>query len=194
MPTRKMNTKSRLFRVTCPDSLMLGEYQLGLLAESAQQQIQQHLETCPHCRQELRQLANYLPDPVLDHTPGISQRLKIWLAEKIPAGGGFTPEPAFALRGDDAGTEPLFYQAGDTQLTLEIQEDPEHPGYKTILGLLLSAQMENMAAQLWQEGRPLACKEVDDLGNFIFDNLAPGPYEIIITGPDVEIHVQDLSI
>lgn len=187
---------TRLYRIICPDPLSLGEYQIDLLPSAQNKQIKQHLKHCPHCRQEIINLENYLPDPLLDHRPSLSQRIKIWIAERVspepmPA---LTGMPAFALRGEAEDAGPLFYQAGDVQLTLEIRDDPEHPGYKTILGLVLGTALSEMAAHLWQEGRPLATNQVDELGNFIFSQLAAGQYELILAGPDMEIHVQDLQI
>lgn len=196
MATIEHQLKTRLYRILCPDSLTLGEYQLDLLSPSKNKQIKQHLNHCPYCRQEIHHLENYLSDPILDHTPNLNQRIKTWIAERVspePA-PTITGMPAFALRGEEEDAGPLLYQAGDVQLTLEIQDDPEHPGYKTILGLVLGATLSEMEVHLWQEGRPLATNQVNELGNFIFDQLAAGQYELILTGSDVEIHVQDLSV
>lgn len=196
MATIEYQLTTRLYRVICPDPLSLGEYQLDLLSSNQNKQIKQHLKHCPHCRQEAINLKIFLPDPLLDHIPGFSHRIKIWIAERVSSEPRptMTGMPAFALRGEAEDAGPLFYQAGDVQLTLEIQDDPEHPGYKTILGLVLGTALPEMTAHLWQAGRPLATNPVDELGNFIFNQLAAGQYELILAGADVEIHVQDLQI
>ena len=189
---------TRLYRIICPDPLNLGEYQLDLLPSIPHKHIKQHLKHCPHCRRELHQLKNYLPDPLLDYAPSLGRRIKIWIARRVssePAPDMPLPgKPVFALRGGEDDAAPLFYQAGDAQLTLEIQDDPEHPGYKMILGLVLGTASSEMEAHLWRGGRPLTAKPVDESGNFIFSRLAAGQYELILAGADVEIHVQDLQI
>ncbi len=196
MTTIEKQIVARLYRISCPDPLALGEYQTNFLAPAQSRQIRQHLKHCPHCRQELHILAQYLPDPHLDRTPAFSQRVKIWIAERLrPQRRSAAPgTPAIVTRGAENDTGPLLYQAGDVQLTLEVEDDPDHPGYKMILGLVLGATPSEMTAHLWQSGRPLAANPVDESGNFIFTQLAAGEYELILSGADQEIHVQDLPV
>ncbi|HFQ93645.1 MAG TPA: hypothetical protein ENK32_06525 [Anaerolineae bacterium] len=198
MATIEHQLTTRLYRIICPDPLRLGEYQLDLLPSGPNKHIKRHLKHCPHCRRELRQLTNYLPDPLLDHAPSLSQRIKIRIAQRVssePAPDMPLPgRPTFALRGEEDDAGPLFYQAGDVQLTLEVQDDPEHPGYKMILGLVLGTALSKMEAHLWQGERPLTANPVDESGNFIFSRLAAGQYDLILAGSDVEIHVPDLQI
>jgi hypothetical protein len=100
--------------------------------------------------------------------------------------------PALALRGEEQ--EPLFYEAGDVQLTIEIQDDPDEPGRRSLLGLVMGAEPEDIQAHLYQDSERVASAEVDELGNFIISSLSPGHYELILTAPTAEIHVQDLAI
>jgi hypothetical protein len=125
----------------------------------------------------------------------LAGRVKIWIARLVPDGGwgnGSAPMPAFAVRGGENG--PLIYQAGDAQLTIEVQDDLEKPGHRSILGLVFGADLTDMQAYLWQESKGVAAVDVDELGNFIISGLAPGVYELILSGPAVEIHVQELTI
>ena len=184
-----------LYRFTCPDSAELGEYHFGVVSGERSHQIKQHLSRCPHCRRELAQLKSYLTEvaPDLDHS--LADHVKIWIARLVPEGGwsnGSAPMPAFAVRGGENG--PLIYQAGDAQLTIDVQDDPEKPGHRSILGLVFGVDVADMQAHLWQEGEPATTMDVDELGNFIISGLAPGTYELILSGPAVEIHVQTLSI
>ena len=35
---------------------------------------------------------------------------------------------------------------------------------------------------------------VDGLGNFVLSALSPGTYELLLAGPDLEIHVQHIQV
>jgi hypothetical protein len=183
-----------LFRITCPDAIELGEYHLGMMAGRQAEEIAHHLQTCPHCKRELAQLAHYLDQvsPDLDYT--LAERIKIWIAERIPdtTSSEAALSPAFAVRGGENG--PLMFEAGDAQLTIEIQDDPEKPGQKSILGLVLGSDEPALQAHLWQEGLLVKTVNVDELGNFTIMGLAPGLYDLILSGASFEIHVQALQI
>jgi hypothetical protein len=187
--------KAALFRITCPDSATLGDFHLELLAEGRTATIASHLTTCPHCTQELRQLEMFLAETAVSLEASTVDRIKIWIAKRIPSGGGANDlfgSPAFAVRGNDSG--PLMYEAGDAQLTLEIQDDPEKPGCKSILGLVLGIETNDVAVKLIREGVVVTAVTLDDLGNFTFSGLEPGKHELTLSGRSIEIHVPDLMI
>ena len=185
---------AQLYRITCPPPDELGEYHLQMVTGSRAAAIKQHLNDCPHCRAELAQLQTYLAGLTPDIEHSLGERLQIWMARLIPSGmmGGGTMQPALAVRGQDDG--PLMYEAGDAQLSLEVQDDPARPGKRTILGLLIGVDLEETAAHLWQDSEKAAQAAIDEFGNFVFAGLAPGAYELIIGGPDFEIHLQDLAV
>lgn len=56
--------QAALYRQDCPETMKLGEYQLGLLAEAEATQIKVHLNRCPHCQAELARLAEFLTEDV----------------------------------------------------------------------------------------------------------------------------------
>lgn len=187
--------KAALYRISCPDSATLGNFHLGLLPETAAHSIADHLAICPLCTQEIAQLEMFLAETAVSLQPSTAERIKIWLAKRIPSGGqtrNVLGQPAFALRGSSSG--PLMYEAGDAQLSLEIQDDPEHPGRKSILGLVLGIATEAVEARLLQNDAVVTAVTLDEIGNFTFANLAAGAYELTLSGADIEIHVQDLLI
>jgi anti-sigma factor RsiW len=51
-----------LYRLHCPQSLVLGEYYLGLLPEAEVAAIQAHLAECPYCPAELEDLRQFLAE------------------------------------------------------------------------------------------------------------------------------------
>jgi hypothetical protein len=185
---------AQLYRVTCPTTTELGDYHLHLMTGSQKDAVQHHVKSCPHCQAELSQLQAYLTDLAPDVEHNLSERIQIWIARLIPAGtmGGGALQPALALRGQDTG--PLMYEAGDAQLTLEVQDDPQKTGARTILGLLIGVEPIETAAHLWQDAQKVAEVPVDEFGNFVIVGLATGAYELIVSGPDFEIHLQELAV
>jgi hypothetical protein len=53
---------------------------------------------------------------------------------------------------------------------------------------------DDLQASLLSEGRVVETVNVDELGNFIFSGLAPGSYDLVLSGPELEIHAQDLEV
>lgn len=187
--------KAALYRITCPDSATLGNFHLGLLPDEAAAPITKHLTICPHCTQEIAQLEAFLAETAVSLQPSAAERIKVWIAKRITTQGEARDglgTPAFALRGSDNG--PLMYEAGDAQLSLEVQDDPEHPGRKSILGLVLGIETAQVEAKLLRGDAVETAVTLDDLGNFTFTNLAAGSYQLVVVGPTTEIHIPELTI
>lgn len=187
--------KAALYRITCPDSATLGNFHLGLLSDEAAAPIKKHLAICPHCPQEIAQLEAFMAETAVSPEPSTVERIKIWIARRIPGSGqtrNALGTPAFAVRGGETG--PLMYEAGDAQLSLEVQDDPEHPGRKSILGLVLGIETDDVAVKLLKGDVVETAVTLDDLGNFTFTGLEPGKYELTLSGQEIEIHVQNILI
>jgi hypothetical protein len=187
--------KRKLFRATCPESVELGELHLGLVPPERVTQLHSHMAACPHCTREFRQLHNFLQDVAPDLEHSFADKVRVWIARLLPAGeAGAQATPAFALRGHRDEPRTLLYEAGEAQLTLEVQQDPDSPGEHILLGLLLGVTIRDVAAFLWQDEQQVATVAVDMVGNFSFSSLEAGRYELLISGPAFEIHVQELLI
>lgn len=194
---------ARLFRATCPSSLELGEYHLGMLPPTRSASVQQHVAACPHCAQELTQLDSFLniADPHLHPAPWevIKRHVKVVVARLAsgPQRNNLFGQPAFApalagLRGEQSG--PLTYEAGDVQIILDIQDDEQQAGRKAIIGLILGWDTEEVVVRLWSDERLVSTVTVDMFGNFAIDGLMPGAYEMFVTNEPVEIHIQELKV
>jgi hypothetical protein len=191
-----------LHRAFCPNPHELGEYQLGIIDNDRATFIRQHLADCPHCRAELGELQIFLADNAADlgiavqpaSEESLADRLKVWIASLLPdlPSGGLGMQPAFGLRG--SGEKVRFYQAGEAQLALEVQDDPQQPGRKTVLGLLTGLEPAGCQAHLARDGQPLGVVDLDELGNFVLAKLEPGRYELILACQEAEIHIQELEI
>jgi hypothetical protein len=188
-----------LYRVTCPSPMELGEYHLGVLGREQAAAVEQHLAECPHCSREVAQLKDYLGELAADVGFRPLERLKVLVAELVGGGEGIDRPrrtalaPAYAgIRGEEEG--PRMYQAGEVQIVLEIQQDTEQPDRRTVLGLATGLEANGWEVQVWRGEERIADVPVDELGNFVLRNLAPGSYELNITGPEVTIQIQDLDL
>ncbi|MDY7078766.1 MAG: zf-HC2 domain-containing protein [Chloroflexota bacterium] len=194
---------TQLYRITCPSPVELGEYHLGMLPQDRMAAVDQHLSECPHCTREGAQLKDFLADLKPDLEPGpleqIKRQIRVLVARLV--NGELkddllvqpTLSPAYAgVRGERE--EPYLYQADDVQIAVEVQDDAERPGRKVILGLVLRAESDGLEVHLWRAEQRVAVVSVDELGNFVIPDLAPGSYELILSGLEVEIHIQELQV
>jgi len=189
----------QLYRIDCPSPLDLGQYHLGVLPDEQAAQVSGHLTQCPHCRREIAQLRDYMDGLAGDVEFSPLERVRIWIAELV-GGGQKAPgpraqllAPAFAgVRGEEQG--PRLYQAGPAQVAIEIQTDTEQPDLKMALGLVTNVAPGELKACLWRDDVRVAEVTVDELGNFVLPGLIPARYELILSGPEVEIHIQNLDV
>ncbi len=199
LATLQKHLGARLDRLTCPSSVELGEYHLGLLPADGAEAVRRHLAECVRCSGELAQLGDYLKQVGPDLDVSFGEQVKVLVARLADSLGGLglsgAPawQPALAgVRGDVSG--PRLYQAEDLQVSVEAQADPQVAGRRQLLGLLLGAEGGPWQAQLQHDAGPAATQPIDELGNFIFSDLVPGNYELVLTGPGVELHVTTLDV
>jgi len=189
---------AELYRVTCPSPTELGEYHLGVLTRDQAAAVARHLPECPHCSREVAQLSGYLGELAADIEFSPLDRIKVWVAELVSGTGVDrlrTPALAPALAGIRGGEEgPRIYQAGEVQIAVEIQDDATQPDRKMVLGLITGIELRELTGHLWLAGEHVAEAAVDDLGNLIIGDLQPGSYLLILSGPDLEIQIQDLDV
>jgi len=188
---------ANLYRGTCPDAHELGEFHMELLAPERAALITQHTDICPHCALELRELQTYLDELAPELEYSFLERVRVFIARLIPdvpnLGGAQMPVPVLAgMRGEAGG--PLLYEAGEAQVSLEVQDDAARAGHKSVLGLITGVDAAGWQVVLWQDSKQVQALEVDDLGNFVFEVLPPGAYRLVLRGNGVEIVIQDLAV
>jgi len=186
---------SRLYRLTCPSSMELGDYHLRMLPANQALVVAQHLRECPHCAREVSQLGSYLSD--LTSETNLPGKVNAIIAQLIHGGSSAqdsgVSDPAFAsLRGGD--DEPFIYQADHVQIAIEVQEDVEQPGRRILLGLITGLKSNGFMMEAYQEEKIVATTFVDEIGNFIFSHFSPETYELILLGPDTEIRIQSFIV
>lgn len=200
--------RSLLYRAECPPALTLAEYGIGLLSEEERRAIRSHVDNCPLCSQELAWQQQFMASlaPGEETSPSRNERqqsphesVRVVVARWInhlTNGPGIGVGMQFALgpmRG--SSQRPMIFDAGELQVTLEFYEDPEHLGQRQLVGLLVGEDKpERFRVQLWQEEGLVAEATVDELGNFVIDNLSPGHYNLKLLHPKLEIQLNDLEI
>lgn len=179
------------FRRACPDTDELGDFHLGLLDQARVRAIEQHLARCPFCSREMVQYERFLgkaPDQ-----PSLTKCITVSLAKLLdtllPSGRPLTP--AYALRGEEG---LVLYQTDRLQISLDVQEDVEKAGHKSIVGVITGEDAPVLSVDLWKEDQHLDTASVDETGGFTLSALLPGSYELIIRGADIIVLIQPLSL
>ncbi|MEP6894109.1 MAG: hypothetical protein ABI986_00750, partial [Chloroflexota bacterium] len=68
---------ARLYRLTCPSSLELGEYHLHMLPASQMLIVAQHLRECQHCSREVNELQSYMSELGPTGETGLLEGIKV---------------------------------------------------------------------------------------------------------------------
>ncbi len=183
-----------LHRAGCPSPRELGEHHLKLLGEQRASELVTHLAYCPACRQELRDLAAFvarLRRPLADAAEDVFASLRT-LPARLSVGPISGPSPAFApaLRGDDTEQPPLVYTAEDVMVTVDSWiERTGQPG-RVVAGLIVGP-VDFTGAQASMDEEVMGyTSPVNDLGNFLFSEVSPGPHHLMIRLPATGIQIQ----
>ena len=179
--------KSRLYRSTCPPPEELGEFHLKMLPASRRLVIGQHLRACHHCTREISNLTEYLSDR--EPQPNILESVQEFIAHLVSGG-----EVAFhSMRGDEDRT--FTYQADGLFFSINVDNDMEQPGRKTVLGWIEGLSSDGFTMEAYQEGNLIATTFIDEIGNFVFTHLVPGNYDLVLPGPQTKVRlVPPLSV
>jgi anti-sigma factor ChrR (cupin superfamily) len=169
--------------------------------------VTRHLAQCHHCTREIAQLQAFLTDlspaqePASEPGPleQMRERVRVLIAQLSSAASPFgtieRPGLAPALAGIRGQEQTACrYQAGGVEVVIGSQPDDERPGRRAILGLITGLESTGVVANLWQGNQQIATAAVDELDTFYIPDVPPGSYELILTGPEVEILIQDLEV
>ncbi|MBA3533937.1 MAG: hypothetical protein H0T73_18615 [Ardenticatenales bacterium] len=178
----------RLFRATCPPSLLLGEWHLALLSPGQQEEIRLHLADCPHCETDLAGLQQSLSEPLqASGKGGESWIRRVILKLESALGSAGSPTPAVALRGSSWSA---CYTGGEFMLTLTRESDPQGTA---LLGALLSESTTGKVLLRQSEGVQYQAL-LGEGATFAFKGITPGHYELVIATPTLELVVPDLDL
>jgi len=178
---------SRVYRITCPSPMELGEYHLRMLPASEMHLIRHHIGECPHCTRELAQLEAFFSTDLAPTETSLFGQARVLIA-RLVSSLGEPGQTVAALRGDAKG--PLTLQADGIVIVLDIQ--PGKEGKVNILGQLAAEdqdQWTGASVELHQGGELEFSSTVDDLGAFYSEGIIPGSKELRITSKDSFIRV-----
>jgi hypothetical protein len=201
--------RKQLFRMFCPSSDELAAFQQGVLEGGQRAAIANHLAECPHCARELKLLERIAREALVGRSPPgtnghdshlsngglIAGKLRRVVAELMTPAA--TRPLAGALRGL-SHTSQYAYHAENLQLTIGVQRMVNHADRRIMLGALefddeLPAGLGSAIAHLLHNDRIIRTAALDELGNFLLDDLAPGTYRLTLRLPDREVIVEALS-
>ena len=189
-----------LYRFACPSPHELGEYQLGLLNASRSAFVSEHIKACGHCSAEVAELTRYLHELEPDIVPSPIQairrlvaRLAKGLSQQSTSALRPTMQPALAgVRGTEPG--PQVYEAGEIQIAVSVDRDPQNPGTFKALGLAAGGELSGARVGLWRSGEELASEPIGEFGGFVFAGVAPGECQLVIRHDDLEILIPHVVI
>jgi hypothetical protein len=187
----QQSLRRALYRFDCPSPQTIGEYELDLLPMDCRVETAQHLLACAECAAELRSLRAFLasePAPA----PSPLTRLRRVLARALAAPPNWA---AAGVRGVGDG-HTFGYEAGDVTITVNPGQDG--PGPSGVLGLVLRGDDVEAASgaevRLFAPDGTVRYATVDDVGNFIFDAVPTGTYDLEVELSDQVVVVPRLQV
>jgi hypothetical protein len=174
---------SRLYRINCPSSLELGEYQLRMLPASQMLVIGQHVRECPHCAREIAQLEEFFLSDLAPTENNLFGQAKVLIARLVGGSAGESTPAFAALRGEAKG--PITLETDGIVIVLDVQ--PTNEGKVNILGQVAADDQDQWTealVELRQGGELEFSTTVDDLGAFHSEGIMPGSKELRIIAKD----------
>lgn len=204
--------KTILFRSYCPSKMDLGEFELGLLSPQRENEIGAHLVSCPHCQADIVQMRQFMALPaigiekaavVTEQKSPMLERIKVIVVDLLsPPAGMQSPaalQPVF--RGAESETTTRVIEADAYIVAITASSDKISKSKHAIIGDITplfddDETFQDWTAGLWRSGQLLASTEVGADSHFSFKQLQLDnpPHELILSGPTVEIHLQNLHI
>jgi hypothetical protein len=185
--------QAALYRDACPAPETLLQFQTGLLPAREKRSIERHVQTCPHCTDELARLA------ALDAPQhGLWEEMRRTARAVVEAVRVAPPSHlAAAVRGGRFSQQ--LYRAGQLDIVLGSEALPSpHDQWRlrgrvTHAGLAV-ADLIGHTVRLVQRDRIVAQQTVDDLGYFSFDRLATGRYNLWLEQPETDVVVHGVEV
>ncbi len=195
-------------RTLCPETQHAGEYAAGMLGPMEVAKLRQHLGNCEWCSTEVAQIKRWLlePDALLEEQTAPptdqSQGERFdWLRRVVatllkPTTLSYAQS---GVRGSAAGL-PQTFQAEELTIILTVQAAGPRSQVLNILGLVQAGDggIETLIGReirLLSHGKEIATEALDELGNFIFENVQPlQPFELELSLETKIVVVPDLKL
>jgi hypothetical protein len=162
-----------LYRASCPAPEELALYQLSLLPARERLSLAQHVRECPHCQQELEELAREPDRPSLLHK--LHQAAQTLEAALVP------PPSAQALGLRGRGPAMQRFRLEDLDVLVSVQ--PGHSrGQRRLEGRLLPQERADQVAwgaEVWLlQDQEAVVAPIEARGTFSFADVEPGTYRL----------------
>lgn len=172
----------------CPPPHDLGEFELGLLASVEMESIRSHVDTCPHCRQELKELRQFLVNAEPPLLAVVTDWVVDW-AQGLMSGG----QAALAgIRGSEGRVRT--FQVGELLLSITLQERPD--GLRDVLALIMredGEQIESGKVTLLLEGEPDRSVSVDAGGNAVLTGIPAHGCDLVIEAEGQRVRIYGVN-
>ena len=195
-------------RTLCPEAQRVGEYASGLMGSMESAKMRQHLATCDWCKTEFEQISQWLlePDALLEEQaappPNRPQGEKFDWVRRVVATLSKPTTLSYTHSGvrGSADSLPQTFQAEELTIVLAVQAVGPRSQGLNILGLVQAGDgalddLIGREIRLLSQGKEVATEALDELGNFIFENVQPPqPFELEITLETKIIVVPNLKL
>jgi anti-sigma factor RsiW len=175
-------------RIECPSPLRLGEHALGLILGDERWAIAGHVAECQRCAAELRSLRGFLADEP-SAVPSLVDRARRTISAIL-----LPPLAPDRIRGPKP-VETRSFRADDVTITIRPRPAARR-GRVSIYGLVEGDpdQFAGREARLVVAAGSNVVALIDDLGNFLLEDVAPGVYRLELDLADRLIVVHDVSL
>lgn len=210
--------RKQFFRMFCPPADTLVAFHEGSLSTLQYAQVKSHLAECPHCSREQRFLVQLTTDSVSGTSPPMQWYTLSADTLRQPRPPSDAPSPALrqipAVRLPPA-TQPTrsfygsarsqpqlgiyAYQADDMQISIGVRLVANRNDRRVLSGSVRLADerasaLDHAIASLFHQQQVIGSAELDELGNFVLDNLQPGTYRLSFRLTDCEVIIETLSL
>jgi hypothetical protein len=212
--------RKQFFRMFCPPTDTLVGFHEGILSTSQAEQLNSHLATCPHCKRELKFLQQLAADAISGPAPPeqwyvIPADARRQAASHHPAPPGGNGRTIIARCTQTNVSSPLFdfhgaprsqnqisqyaFQAENLQITIGVRTVVNRADRRVLTGSLRlhdepPASLTNTIAYLFDSHQQAAAARLDELGNFVLDNILPGTYRLSFCLPDREVIIETMTL
>ena len=212
MDSTENRLKAILFRRDCPSKMDLGEYELGFLNSQRREELDSHMAVCPHCPADLVQMRQFMALPAIgiesvkrevEQTSPLLERIKVIFVDLLtpPATMQRAGSLQTVFRGAENNMRTRVIQMDTFVISLSTIEDKTSFPKQQIIGNVMplfddDEACQNWTASLWRSGALVTTTPLADDRYFIFEDIQSleMPHELILSGPKVEIHLQNLQI
>lgn len=212
--------RKQFFRMFCPATDTLVAFHEETLSATQSDQVCSHIATCPHCKRELTFLRQLAADAVAGPAPPeqwytISTNISQTKPTHCPAPPGGSVRQVIAQRTQNRSTSPLFdfygaprsqghisqyaFQAENLQITIGVRSVANRADRRVLTGSLRlhdepPTSLIDTIAYLFDAHQQAAAARLDELGNFVLDNLLAGTYRLSFCLPDREVIIETMTL